>query len=233
MYHLQRHTKVIWISAALAAVMIAGSLLIGCTPRRVSTLSHPGLSRARLEKIGVMPFFKGRHPTNVRQTLNCNLCQLAFNPASVAIGAEMTLTRYVQEAATSRHGEKVAPQAEVMRAYEGLGIDEARDTPMSLTKQVGEKVGANLMILGTVWRYRERIGGPAGSTHPASVAFDLYLIDVPSGELLWLGNFDETQRALSENIWDVGAFFKRGAKWLTANELARYGVREVFKELPL
>jgi len=32
---------------------------------------------------------------------------------------------------------------------------------------------------------------------------------------------------------DTWAFIKKGAKWLSADELARYGVREVFKKFPL
>jgi hypothetical protein len=233
MRHVARCTKGVGTWTTLALLVIVGWFVDGCATRRVSTLSQPGMSEARVERIGVMPFLKGRHPTNVKQTLNCSLCQLAFDPASVALGAEMTLARYVQEAALARFGERVVPLAEVVRALEALGVDEAQDTPMSVARKVGEAVRANLMILGTIWRYRDRIGGPAGSTRPASVAFDLYVIDVPSGELLWMGNFDETQRALSENIFDAGAFFSRGAKWLSANELARYGVKEVFRQLPL
>jgi hypothetical protein len=118
-------------------------------------------------------------------------------------------------------------------AYEALVIDEAKDTPLSLTRRVGEAVGANLMILGSLWKFMDRSGGPAGSNYPASVAFDLYLIDVSSGKLLWMANFGETQRSLSANILDVKTFFSRGGKWLSANELARYGVEEVLKKWPL
>jgi hypothetical protein len=186
-----------------------------------------------VEKIGLLPFVKGRHPTNVRQTLNCNLCRLAFDPESVAIGAESALTRYAYQALKSRFRDRLIPMEEVRKVYASLSVDREKDTPLSLARRVGQTLGANLMILGTVWRYRERVGGPAGSMHPASVAFDLYLVDVRTGELLWMGNFDETQRSLSENILDAGVFFRRGGRWLSANELARFGIREILKELPL
>lgn len=39
--------------------------------------------------------------------------------------------------------------------------------------------------------------------------------------------------ALSENVLDAKAFLKRKGKWLTANELARYGINEIFKKSPL
>ncbi len=213
--------------------MISGLLTDGCSPPvRVTTLSHPGLSGAKLEKIGVMPFMKGRHPSNVSETLNCNLCRLAFDPESVVTGAEKTLTRYVYGEMRNRYEDLVIPQEQVIRVYEGISTDEERDTPLTVTRKVGQALGANLMLLGTVWRYRDRTGSSAGSMHPASVAFDLYLVDVRKGDTLWSANFDETQRSLSENIFDYQTFFSRGGKWLSANELANFGVKEVLKELP-
>jgi hypothetical protein len=38
--------------------------------------------------------------------------------------------------------------------------------------------------------------------------------------------FEETQQPLSENVLDLPAFVKRGAKWVTAGELAREGVHK-------
>ncbi|NIM98574.1 MAG: hypothetical protein GTO24_10985 [candidate division Zixibacteria bacterium] len=72
-----------------------------------------------------------------------------------------------------------------------------------------------------------------GAESPASVAFAVYLIDVASGKLLWTGKFSETQRTLSDNVLDTWAFVKKGAKWLSADELASYGVKEVLKKSPL
>jgi hypothetical protein len=56
---------------------------------------------------------------------------------------------------------------------------------------------------------------------------------VANGKTLWKGSFKESQRVLSENILDARAFFKKGAKWLSADELARYGVREILEDFPL
>jgi hypothetical protein len=67
---------------------------------------------------------------------------------------------------------------------------------------------------------------------PASVAFDLHLIDVDSGEIIWTGNFDQTQRPLSENILELGSFFKRGASWVTAEELAKGGLEDILRRFP-
>jgi hypothetical protein len=89
------------------------------------------------------------------------------------------------------------------------------------------------MIVGTVWRYKERVGGALAVQSPASVAFAIYVIEVATGKTVWKAKFDETQRPLSENILEAKRFLKRGAKWLSANELAQYGVKEIFKGFPL
>jgi hypothetical protein len=50
--------------------------------------------------------------------------------------------------------------------------------------------------------------------------------------MLWTAKFAQTQGYLSDNVLDVWAFVKKGAKWLSADELARYGVEEAFKRSP-
>jgi hypothetical protein len=199
----------------------------------VTIFSSPDLEKVKLERIGVMPFLRGTQPGNLEETLDCKVCRLTYRPGQLIAGAEQTLTRYTQEALEDRFGEKVVNRVLMMSAYETLEVDQSRDTPRQLARRLGRTVDANLMILGTVWRYRERVGSAAGVSVPASVAFDLYLIDVASGTMLWTGNFDETQQSLSYNILDVGTFFKRGVRWLTVNQLGRYGVQELVKELPL
>ena len=89
------------------------------------------------------------------------------------------------------------------------------------------------MIVGTVWRYRDRVRDPMGPGRGTSVAFDMYLMEVPSGRALWKVKFDETQRPLTEDIRGAKGLIKKGVRWLSADELARYGVEEVFKRFPL
>jgi hypothetical protein len=88
------------------------------------------------------------------------------------------------------------------------------------------------MAVGSVWKYRDRVGGDRAASSPASVAFALHLVEVPTGKILWSKSFVQTQRSLSENILNAKAFFDQGAKWLTADELASYGVKELLKDFP-
>jgi hypothetical protein len=65
---------------------------------------------------------------------------------------------------------------------------------------------------------------------PSSVAFEIYLVEAATGKRLWREKFDETQKTLSEDVIRGFKQLKMGARWLTADELARYGVREILKK---
>jgi hypothetical protein len=169
---------------------------------------------------------------NVMDSHNCPISRLSFDPENLAPESVGVLTRHVQEALRKRFGERVIPLGLVTETYDDLSKDEATDTPKLLAKRLGDGLEANFIVVGTVWRYRDRSGSAGGTTNPASVAFAFHLIDVASGKRVWTGKFEETQRSLSEHLLDAPTFFKRGAKWLTASELARYGVQEVFKKFP-
>jgi hypothetical protein len=89
------------------------------------------------------------------------------------------------------------------------------------------------ILTGNVWRYRERVGVSFSAEKPASVAFTLYLVHVETGKTIWSETYDKTQQALTENILNAPDFFKQGAKWLTAEELARFGIKKIMKNSPL
>jgi TolB-like protein len=66
----------------------------------------------------------------------------------------------------------------------------------------------------------------------ASVGFGIHLIRVHDGRLLWSRQFDETQKSLSEDLFRLGTFVKRGGAWLTAQELSRFGLEAVMEDFP-
>jgi len=218
----------------------AGSLLImlinGCVPRPVTTHDQPMLPEIGRESIAVMPFLTGKHDSNIDEainiTLDCAVSQLCFNARDVRSGAGTTLTRYMQEVLEQRLGERVIPLEKVYRASNGLTRDQTIDTLRSLATRLGEELNADHVIAGTVWRYRERVGTARASSSPASVAFIVYIIRATDGKLLWKTAYSRTQKPLSDNILHARTFFKQGARWLSVDELARYGVNEVVEKFP-
>lgn len=101
----------------------------------------------------------------------------------------------------------------------------------SRARRLGELVYADAVISGRLLRFRERVGEEWGVKSPASVAFILDLWDVKRGDLIWSGQFDETQKPLSENFFAIGEFSQRGGRWLTAEELALEGVKKAVNQL--
>jgi hypothetical protein len=86
------------------------------------------------------------------------------------------------------------------------------------TDEPGEARALNVLI----YRFQERLGGNFSVERPASVGFHVHLFE--EGRLLKIFVFDETQQPVSENILRFFTFLRRGAKWITAEALAREGV---------
>jgi len=207
-----------------------GLLVIGQWSHMVLAQPETDLSKVRGSRIAVMPFMKGRFGSTPRETVDCSISQLYFNPEKMSPDSDGILTGHVQKALEKHHGENLIPLAKSMEAYGVISKDDTRDTLRTLAQKLGQALGANFIMAGNVWRFEERVAGAAGAEIPASVAFCLYLIDVSNGMVLWREVFEESQSPLSENMLDAREFFKKGAKWVTANELALYGVKEILKK---
>ena len=100
-------------------------------------------------------------------------------------------------------------------------------TDRQIMPQIGRAFSAKAVLAGYVYRWRERRGSGLAVDSPASVAFDLCLIDSDTTKLLWKGRFDKTQRSLSENIFEFRIFLEGKGKWMTAKELANIGLRQL------
>ena len=59
------------------------------------------------------------------------------------------------------------------------------------------------------------------------MGFEARLINAKDGTILWTGKYAETQKSLTEDLSMIFIFIQRGGKWLTAEQLARYGVSEM------
>lgn len=90
-------------------------------------------------------------------------------------------------------------------------------------------MGVDLLIVPQILDWRERAGA-ARVTTSAAVNMDFYLIDVREpGALVSRSHFKEKQVGLSDNLMNFDTFLKRGAKWLTVQELAMEGMQKMIK----
>jgi hypothetical protein len=112
------------------------------------------------------------------------------------------------------------------------GTNNDPEQYLKLYVDAGKRAETDAVLIGHIFRFIERQGNHASVVSPASVAFDLHLIDVDSGRIVWTANFDQTQRPLSENLLELGSFIKRGASWVTAEDLAKGGLEDILRRFP-
>ena len=153
--------------------------------------------------------------------------------ANLAEGADRILTRRVNEVLQIRFADQVVSMEDAAAGYAEATRDRTLDTPRKIAKQFGENVHADLVVIGTIWRFREKGTVEENPDSPASVAFSVYLMEVSNGKRLWHNAFEGTQKTLSEDILGGLKQIKMGLRWLSVNELARYGVKNVFRTFPL
>jgi hypothetical protein len=224
--------RTIIILTFLAGWLTLGPLIDGTILRSGFAQPETGPSWGSVESIGVMPFVKGKYGAEINESLSCTVCLLLNDAKDLVYDSDFILTLYTQKALQKRLGKKVIVFEQSADAYERIPRDDLKDSPRSLAQRLGKALNADLMILGNVWKYRERVGGSQGVSRPASVAFAIYMIEVPSGKLIWKEVFSETQRSLAENTLKARTFFERGSKWLSADELASFGVNKIFQKFP-
>ena len=98
---------------------------------------------------------------------------------------------------------------------------------------VGSCMKVDFLLVPHAINWQEREGSQAGVTCPAGVTLDFFLIDVRNAVLTSRSHFDETQTALAENLLEAPKFLSRGARWISAIELAREGMLKAVRDMGL
>jgi hypothetical protein len=121
-------------------------------------------------------------------------------------------------------GFEVIPASDVAQLFEAAGQPVPHGDEAAFANAVAREFGATAALFGTVNRYRERRGGELGATRPASVRIELVLRAAPGARRLWTARFDHTQVAMSENALEARRYPGAGSRWMSAAELARWGL---------
>jgi hypothetical protein len=95
------------------------------------------------------------------------------------------------------------------------------------------RLNADAVMAGFIYRFSQRIGGDYGVKKAASAAFDLYLLRTADGQLIWQGQFDQTQQPLSQNLLQLKTFLNRGGQWITVEQMAGEGLATMLQRAPL
>ncbi len=225
--------------------MLTGSIIFGLLCGWASTSSlepAQGPATVRLPvdqtaRIAVMPFFRGKwQPGAVEkkdQTLACSLAQICRVDPNIRADADRIVTALAYGWLEARFEDRLIPFDRSNAAFTSLKIDPQVETPQSVAMTMGATLNADLVLAGTVWRFRERGAVENILDSPAAVSFALYLIDVKTGQRIWRGIFDVAQSKVTDDLLKAPQNVGLGVRWLSVDELARAGVNRVFKKFPL
>ncbi|MGE4605219.1 MAG: hypothetical protein AAEJ52_00590 [Myxococcota bacterium] len=167
---------------------------------------------------------------------------LAFQPTASLMRAQTgradsaesiadQVARLVTEQLMKR-GFHVIGSSDLQTAIAAQGVAGGRADRRIAARVAARDFGATAILFGDVSRWRERGGERYGSANPASVAFNLGLYSAPEMNRLWTSKFDETQRPLSEHVLNARRYPGGGSRWLTASELAQWGVKAAVDTIP-
>ena len=217
--------------AALAVLCFLFPVFLNCRYRDgVSITVMPG-GKTVLNRIAILPFQEIIPEDNAAKMASCPLCGAVFNIDRSTASPITAVEGVFMEGLQGFNKLTIISPESASDVYRRVAASVKAPLP-EILKQVGRELGADGLLVGYIFRYRERKGYPYSVEKPASVAFDVHLIRVSDGIVAWRGACDKTQSSLMENILQIASFYKRGGRWLTAKELTEEGVSEMLKTFP-
>ncbi len=199
-----------------------------CQPSRAVVDPTPDLSGK--EKLLVVDFQSLAEPDGSHRNIRCPLSGNIFMTGPVPEGALGLMTQNLYTLLQNETRFDVIPQ-DSARGAKADALDEGKIGADALRRlsEMGRSADADIVVAGHLYRFRQRVGKTFAATVPASVAFDVHFIMADSGRLIWTGYFDETQHALSEDLFQIESFLEREGQWVTAEQMAIGAMKHVLK----
>lgn len=229
----------------MALVGLAVLLVVGCSGSKVTTKASAELSRYQIRTMALVPFttlatpqvrdVADQHfsvPPEVRRSdmamaVPPNIEHPLRQTITVPAGAGDIVTQLLWNRLKTRQGMTVLSPGEATRVLTSqAALQPSPGQSQAVT--VAKQLKADASLIGQVRVYRERVGGRFGASPPATVGFEAKVV-AADGQVLWEGNYYEKQRPMIE---DLRGFIQRRGVFVTAEELAAYGVEHMLNEFP-
>jgi hypothetical protein len=229
-----------------ASMLIVLVLVVaGCSGAKVTTRTSAELPHYQIRTIALVPFTTLATPqvrdvvaqtfsvppevrrSDISMAVPAHAEPSLRQTVIVPTGAGDIVTQLLWNRLKARQGMTVLSPGEAAKA---LGATAKPQPPagQSPAVAVAKQLRADASLIGQVLVYQERVGGRFGASPPATVGFEAQVI-AADGQVLWEGNYYEHQRPLTE---DAMGFFQRWGMFVTAEELAAYGVEHMLREFP-
>jgi hypothetical protein len=242
-----RNKRTVALRLTPHALMLTVLVLVvaGCSGSKVTTKSSAELPRYQIRTIALIPFTilatpqvrdvidqtfsvpPGARRSDMAIAVPLNTEQPLRQTVTVPTGAGDIVTQLLWSQLRTRQGVTVLSPSDAAKALASPA------TPQSPAGQapavaVARQLKADASLVGQVLVYQERVGGRFGASPPATVGFEAKII-AADGQVLWEGNYYERQRPMTE---DFMGFIQRHGVFVTAEELAIYGVEHMLIEFP-
>ncbi|MDH3880086.1 MAG: hypothetical protein OES64_00910 [Desulfobacteraceae bacterium] len=214
----------------LKVFLLTGILFLSaCGGDNIVKEKPPNLSG--IEKILILPFKDMASLFGESVNGRCPVCGKVFTTGDMAESAVVMLTEHLFTLLKDRKDIELIPSSQAQGVMSGLlaGSNKTLEE-RALQLEIGRALNADAIFAGYIYRFRERVGGEYSVDLSASVAFDIHLIRVEDGRVLWSAHLDETQRPLSDDLFRLNLFLRRKAKWITAKEMAISGLEDMLKD---
>ena len=171
--------------------------------------------------------------TDSSDIIRCRACGNILGAGRVEGDPSPNLTLMLWELLTKEiKGYELVSPGQAEGVYQTQLAKKISQDPLVLMKTIGQELKADGVVWGGVFRYQNRKGTGYGVQEPASVSLDLHLLRVSDGAIVWKAQSTQTQKSLTEDLFQLGEVTKRGLRWLTAEELAKSGLAEMVKPFP-
>ena len=227
-----------WRTAYKLMIFLAGAaLLTGCVKTagklvkeikphtNVSAASRADFNEYSVKRIAVLPF------KNESEDSKAGFKVAGYFYKKLSARKEYEVSPPLSGEGKGMRIEFLRPRlgAEIVKPASRLvtGKSEGAETE----KKGGQDAEFDAIITGRILRYRDR-GSPLLSLEPASVNYEVYLISIKDGSVLWQAIYDETQQPLDENLLLLDRYAKGGFWWWTSDRMTLVGMKRVMKTFP-
>jgi hypothetical protein len=233
------------LTSHVLTLVVLALAVVGCSGSKVTTKVSAELPRYQIRTIALVPFTTLATPqvrdmvdqtfsvpTEVRRNdmgivVPLNTEQSVRQTVVVPPSAGETVTQLLWSRLRIRQGVTVLVPGEAAKVLASQSTTQP-PTNESMAAIVAKQLKADASLIGQVLVYQERVGGRFGASPPATVGFEAKLV-AADGQVLWVGNYYERQRPMIE---DMMGFLDRWGMFVTAEELAMYGVDHMLLEFP-
>ncbi|MCB2227535.1 MAG: hypothetical protein KQH53_12735 [Desulfarculaceae bacterium] len=221
---------------SMVSLLAAGALLavvalgLGCAPPRDTTINRDLTWVPK--KMAVLPYQKVLPNKETGPSVSCPLTGSVFTCGQIVVTAENTLNEQLNEQLKQFSKVPFIPYPQAGLTYSVVAGRSLTDTVREEIVATGKELGVDVVLTGFVYRYRQRDGDAYGVNNPASVAFDLSVVRVRDGSVIWKNSFDQTQKSLASDLFNLGQYMKHGLRWLTAEQLSNIGMTQIMETFP-